>query len=107
MFIQIFLGAVDYSNSFNTQELRDSLKALLPNASINFAPTHPTLQHSRLRNNYMQPGAGAAHNGPSKNITLVHLAMRSSYDSRLDSCINITQYLVYKEEMLLMTVDHL
>ena len=47
-------------SSFNTQDLRESLKALLPNASINFAPGIPShqptqLQHSRLRNNYMQP----------------------------------------------------
>lgn len=43
--------------AFNTQDLRESLKALLPNASINFAPSmqnQQALQQSRLRNNYMQ-----------------------------------------------------
>ncbi|XP_067937151.1 mucin-4-like [Watersipora subatra] len=43
-------------STYNTQEIRDSLKALLPNASINVLPQ--TLQHSRLRNSYMQPGFG-------------------------------------------------
>jgi len=55
-----FSNGMPELNSFNTQDLRESLKALLPNASINFAPGIPShqptqLQHSRLRNNYMQP----------------------------------------------------
>ena len=61
-----FAGMNDCNNTFNTQDLRDSLKALLPNASINVLSTPQGLQHSRLRNNYMQPSFAAGQNSSSE-----------------------------------------